>query len=313
MKGLELAKAYYNEYGKPMLESEFADILSFIAVGLCGSGSECYGCDDEISTDHDFEPGFCIFLPGEEIIDRKEAFRLERAYSKLPKEFMGYKRQTVNPVGGSRHGVIRLSEFLKDKTGREDGKLDTDQWLMIPEYALAESTNGEIFYDGRGELTAIREYLSKMPDDVRKKRLAGALIVMAQSGQYNYMRCIKHGETAAAQLAVFEFVKAAMQSVFLLNRRYMPYYKWSFRALCDLPLLSSLSDTFEFLITTENNGDLAETKYYIIEDIASNIISQLQEQQLTQAICGDLEKHAYSVNDGISDQYIRNLNIFHTV
>ncbi|MBQ7698721.1 MAG: DUF4037 domain-containing protein [Clostridia bacterium] len=313
MKGLELAKAYYENFGKSMLEADFADLLPLIAVGLCGSGSECYGYDDEISEDHDFEPGFCIFLPGEDVVDRKAAFQLERAYAKLPKEFMGHKRQSVSPVGGSRHGVIRINEFLKDKTGREDGKLDIDQWLLIPEYALSEVTNGGIFFDGSGKITKIREYLSDMPEDARKKRLAGALIVMAQSGQYNYMRCIKHGETAAAQLAVFEFTKAALNAVFLLNKRYMPYYKWSFKALRELPLLSSLSETLEFLLTTENNADLAETKYYIIEDIASTVISALQDQGLTEAICGDLEKHAYSVNDGIKDQYVRNLNIFHTV
>jgi hypothetical protein len=313
MKGLELSRRYYNEYGKPMLESGFPELMPYIAVGLCGSGSECFGYDDEISQDHDFEPGFCIFLPSEETVDRRAAFQLERAYAKLPKEFMGFKRQTVSPVGGSRHGVLRTNEFFREKTGSENGELETDAWLKIPEYALCEATNGEIFYDGKGDVTRIRDCLSKMPDDVRKKRLAGSLIVMAQSGQYNYNRCIKHNETAAAQLAVFEFVKASLGAVFLLNSVYMPYYKWSFRALSSLPVLSSLHDTLEFLMTSENTESLAETKYYIIEDIASSVIAVLQDQNLTDAVCGDLEKHAYSVNDKINDPYIRNLNIFYTV
>ena len=313
MKGLELSKLYYNEYGKPMLQSDFPELLPYIAVGLCGSGSECYGYDDGISQDHDFEPGFCIFLPGEDVVDRRAAFQLERAYAKLPREFTGFKRQTVSPVGGSRHGVIRYGEYFKEKVGSPDGTLEADAWLKIPEYALCEAVNGEIFYDGKGDMTRIREYLSKMPDDVRKKRLAGNLIVMAQSGQYNYNRCIKHGETAAAQLAVFEFVKAALCTIFLLNNRYMPYYKWCFRALSALPVLSELHDTLEFLMTTENTESLAETKYYIIEDIASSVITELQNQKLTDAICGDLEKHAYSVNDKTDDPNIRNLNIFYTV
>ncbi len=296
-----------------MLESGFPELMPYIAVGLCGSGSECFGYDDEISQDHDFEPGFCIFLPSEETVDRRAAFQLERAYAKLPKEFMGFKRQTVSPVGGSRHGVLRTNEFFREKTGSENGELETDAWLKIPEYALCEATNGEIFYDGKGDVTRIRDCLSKMPDDVRKKRLAGSLIVMAQSGQYNYNRCIKHNETAAAQLAVFEFVKASLGAVFLLNSVYMPYYKWSFRALSSLPVLSSLHDTLEFLMTSENTESLAETKYYIIEDIASSVIAVLQDQNLTDAVCGDLEKHAYSVNDKINDPYIRNLNIFYTV
>ena len=296
-----------------MLESAFPELLPVVSAGLCGSGSECCGYDDEISRDHDFEPGFCIFLPDENTVDRKTAFALERAYAKLPKEYMGLTRQAVSPVGGSRHGVIRLSEFLTEKVGSPDGVLTLDRWLKIPQYALCEATNGEIFFDGGGILTDIRKRLSSMPEDVLKKRLAGNLLVMAQAGQYNYMRCISHGETGAAQLAVAEFGKAGFEVIFLLNGRYMPYYKWSFRALRELPLLSSAAEAFEFLLTTENTQDLSETKYFMIEEIASSVITVLQEREMTKAICGDLEKHAYSVNDSIEDPNIRNLNIFYTV
>ena len=68
MKGLELSRKYYEECFKELLFTEFADLSKKVAVGLCGSGSECYGFDDEISTDHDFEPGFIIFVPSEDVI-----------------------------------------------------------------------------------------------------------------------------------------------------------------------------------------------------------------------------------------------------
>ena len=100
MKGLELSEKYYLEYGAPMLQKDFPDLASIIAIGLCGSGSECFGFDDDLSTDHDFEPGFCIFIPDEEVIDEKTFFLLEKAYSTLPKEFMGYKRNATTAVGG---------------------------------------------------------------------------------------------------------------------------------------------------------------------------------------------------------------------
>lgn len=313
MKGLEISRAYYEEYGKPMLRERFPELLPYLAAGLAGSGSECYGYDDEVSRDHDFEPGFSLFLPGEDVVDRKSAFALERAYAALPKEFMGLRRAVISPVGGARHGVIRTADFLKDKTGTKDGKLSLTQWLSLPDYSLSEAVNGEIFEDRFGEFTAIRERLRHRPEDVRYKKLAGNLLLMAQSGQYNYQRCLMHGETGAAQLAAVEFVKSAMAVTFLLNDAYQPYYKWSFRAMRDLIRLPLMADLLEFLLTTDNEGETSREKYGVMEGIAADVIEELQAQNLTQAVCGDLEKHAYSVNDRIADAQIRNMHILAAV
>ena len=306
MKGLEISRKFYEQYGKPMLE-EFADLKGLLAVGLCGSGSECFGYDDEISADHDYEPGFCIFVP--ENLDSRREFQLERAYSRLPKEFMGLKRSPLSPVGGNRHGVLHTAEFFMDKTGTTDGKLTAGQWFSVPDSALAEAVNGEIFEDQLGEVTEIRQRISRMPEDVRLKKLAAHLLNMGQAGQYNYLRCVRRGEGAAAQLAAVEFVKSTLQTVFLLNRRYMPYYKWSFRALRDLPLLSDLYEPLEFLLTSDNGTKTAGPKAEIIEDIAAMILQELHRQEITRATCGSLETHAYSVNDFIRDNDIRNRHI----
>lgn len=309
MQGLEISRNFYREYGEPMLREQFPELLDRIAVGLTGSGSECYGFDDDVSRDHDFEAGFCIFLPGEDKVDRRCAFLLERAYSKLPKEYAGLKRIVISPVGGNRHGVIRREDFFTDKVGAADGKLSDAQWLSIPEYALCEAVNGEVFYDGDGEFTAIREALGRYPEDIRRKKLAGNILLMAQSGQYNYRRCLAHGESGAAQLAVNAFVESAMSCVFLLNGRYKPYYKWSFRAMRSLELLWHLADSFEFLLTGENTVENAEVKTDVIEDICALVVGVLKDQGLTDAVCGDLEKHAYSVNDSVGDAAIRNMHI----
>ena len=310
MKGLELAERYYRAFGESMIREQFPEWEGQIAVGLTGSGSECYGYDDSISADHDFGPEFCLFLPGEEILDRKTAFRLERAYAKLPSEFEGYTRQKLGPAGGQRHGVFRREEYFREKLGCVPEEMTAEDWLRLPDWALAEAVNGKIFRDDAGEMTRSREILRDMPEDVRRKRLAGHLLMMAQSGQYNYRRCLKHGETGAAQLAAGEFVNHTMSTLFLLEKKVRPYYKWSFRALKELPGGEDAARSLEWLLTTENGPEIAEDKYFCMEGIASDVIDRLQEQGITQAVCGDLEKHAYSVNDSIADNAIRNMNIF---
>ncbi len=313
MKGLELSQQFYEQYGVPMLEEDFPGVVGLVAVGLAGSGSECFGYDDEISRDHDFEPGFCIFVPDEGIVDNKTFFELERAYSKLPREFMGYTRSLSDPVGGKRHGVIRISDFFAARVGAPDGRLSDKDWFLVPEQSLAEVTNGRIFRDDSGEFTRIRQDLSYLPDNVRLKKLAGNLLNMAQAGQYNYNRCIGRGETAAAQLAAAEFVKSTLNAVFLLNRAYIPYYKWCFRALRDLPLLSQLYDRLEYLISNGNTDEQAMEKVMVIEDICSQIADELRTQELTTYLGTELEGHAYSVNNKITDGHIRNLHILYGV
>lgn len=313
MKGLELAERFYLEYGVPMIRDSFPELEGLIAVGLAGSGSECLGFDDEASQDHDFEPGFCLFLPEEELVDSRSAFALERAYAKLPKEFLGYKRSCLSPVGGNRHGVIRISDFLESKIGSPSGVLALRDWFFVPEQSLAEVTDGKLFRDDFGHFTAIRNELAYMPEDVRLKKLAGELLVMGQSGQYNFPRCLSRGDTAAAQLSVFEFVKSSMHVIFLLNKVYMPYYKWSFRALRELPILSELYEPMEYLISSGNTHTDAEKKKLIEERICADVISVLTSEKLTKFRGSQMEGHAYSVNDGISDPQIRNLHILYAV
>ncbi len=313
MNGLELSRAFYEECGKPMLESQFPHLLPYLAVGVFGSGSECLGYDDDISRDHDFEPGFRILLPDEGTVNRRNEFLLERAYAKLPKSYGGVARAALSPVGGARHGVTRMSEFFGNTVGAPDGRLNMRQWLALPEEALLEATNGAVFFDGWGEVSRIRVALSHFPEDVRRKRLAGQLLLMGQSGQYNYPRCLAHGESAAAQLAAIEFVKSALSAFFLLNRRYQPYYKWCFRALRALPCGARLAQALEYLLTTANDDALRAQKIAVIEQIAAETVALLRDQGLSGAAGDELERHAYAVNDRIADAELRNLHILAAV
>lgn len=79
-----------------------------------------------------------------------------------------------------------------------------------------------------------------------------------------------------------------------------------------LSLLSIEAELLEYLMTSDNDEN-AEEKYNVIEGIAADVIDELITQGLTEAVCGDLEKHAYSVNDSIEDAQLRNLHILAAV
>ncbi len=308
MKGLEISKRYYLEYGKPMLEELFFDVIDRIAVGLAGEGSECLGFDDEISKDHDFDAGFCLWIT--ESDEQEFGFRLERAYSKLPKEFMGLKRSIVSPVGGNRHGVITVERFYTRFLGEPTAPDSIRRWLYTPSSSLLAASNGEVFADQLGAFSSVREtLLSGYPEDIRRKKLAAHTVFMAQSGQYNYLRCLKRGELGAAQLSVFEFVKHTISAIYLLNNKYEPFYKWAYRGLMGLPVLGHIGDALQALTELDNISANVMTKKEIIEDISNLLIQEFYAQNLSRAVCTDLEKHAYSILDGVCDVTLRNMHI----
>lgn len=307
MKGIEISEIFFNEYGKKMLES-FADLLPRAAAGVAGEGSECLFYDDEISRDHDFDAGFSIWLTEED--EEKFGFALSRAYAKLPKEFMGIKRQILAPAGGDRRGVCTINAFYRKFTGENGAPSDLFRWLSLPSHALLSASNGKVFFDNYGKFTEIRNIIKKgYPEDVRRKKLAANLALMAQSGQYNYRRCVSRGETGAAQLAVCEFVRRAISAIYLINNKYEPFYKWAFRGMRDLPSLKELEIPLAGLIETDNGKKRAEQKLEIIEDVNASIIRELNALNLSAANGEGLEMHAFSVTDGIKNAEIRNLHI----
>ena len=301
MKGLEEAKALYEAHGAEMIHTQFPELEGRIAVGLAGHGSECFGFDDELSRDHDFEPGFCLWLTDED--DLAFGTRLSHAY----RELVAGAPAERSALGEKKLGVIRSSDFYRRYTGCSGAPESPEHWLALPSYALAEATNGEVWRDDLGEFSAVREtLLHGMPEDVRRKKIAARAVSMAQSGQYNYARCLAHGEAGAAQLALTEFVRSACSMAFLLNRAHEPYYKWCFRAMERLERLSELKEALEFLLVGENDSTLRQG---VVEDICTQVIKELRRQGLTDSSSDYLEAHAFEVQERIESHTLRSMHI----
>ena len=281
---------------------------SFAAAGMAGGGSECFGYDDAVSRDHDFEAGFTLWLNDE--AEAEHGFKLMRAYGRLPREFMGVRRQAESVYFSSRWGVQTIGGFFERTIGLREAPQNWRQWFYTPEHSLACATNGSVFTDEPGEFTSVREQLLHgMPQDVRLKKLAGNLASAAQSGQYNYWRCILHGETGAAQVTIAEFADKISRVILSLGGRYAPYYKWRFRALREVPMGESAAQTLSYLLETGNGEKQAKEKRDMIERLCAEVIGELKSRGLSESGSDYLEQHAFAVNEKITLREIRSLHI----
>ncbi len=294
-KGLDLCEAFYHEYGEPMLRSHFPAYLPFIAAGMVGEGSECLGFDDEISRDHDFGPGFCLFLT--DSVYEEIGEELQAEYDRLPTTYMGITRR-VSPKAPRRVGVFKIGEFYERLTGFADVPTTNSQWLYMEDYRLAAATSGRVFRDDLGEFTRIRKgLLAHYPKDVRLKKIAREAALIAQSGQYNYSRMLRRGDKVTAQVALGEFMKHTMAIVYLLNRKYAPFYKWMHKGMEKLPILAVIGDILN-AIPDMMIGD--ERIPQTIEIIVSLIIDEMKKQSLTTGDDNYLDHHTDNILHGIT-------------
>ncbi len=306
MKTLDAAEKFFQETALELLQQELPETLNVLAAGLSGRGSECFGYDDELSCDHDHELGFGIYLTRAD--EQKYGFALERFYHRLRKDFLiGKNANQSSRFGGLEHGVIIIEDYFERHLGYPGAPQDFRQWLYTPEYAFAEAVNGRVFFDKLQLWSDLRRTIAEnMPEDVRIKKLAARCVIAAQSGQYNFSRCMKRGEKGAAMLALNEFVKNIISMVFLLNRKFAPYYKWQFRALGGLPRLAELKTPLEDLLFKE---ETFEVKRQQIEDIAQIVIGELFLQDLSSSSSDYLEDHALELMKNIRSREIAGLHI----
>lgn len=319
MKGLELAEKYYNEVGSPMLESKFTAYLPRFAVGLVGEGSECLGFDDEISQDHDFGPGFCIWLNRSDY--EEIGASLQKAYASLPAEFAGFSARLNTAQAGARVGVFEIHSFYAAFIGDEQPPESLKRWLYLPEDKLAAVTSGKVFADNLGEFSAIRKaLLNYYPEPVRIKKIAARAAKMAQSGQYNYARCMRRGDAVASRLALDEFIRSAISMMYLLNHTYMPYYKWMFRGMKGFSVLSNVQPLIAELALV---GDTSQAwqephkpnwnpyvnnddkRVRLIERICAEVVGELKKQGLTTLDDAFLEAHTAQIMSHVADDGLR--------
>lgn len=292
-----------------MIRKQFSGITERIATGLVGYGSECFGFDDEISRDHDYGPSFCIWLPRE--VYRQYGEQMQAAYDALPKEFMGCAARVEEEQGKGRVGVLCMEDFYLGILGRDSVPGTAEEWFAVAEPALATATNGAVFEDPCGKFTEIREgLLAYYPREVWLKKLAESLARAAQAGQYNYARAMKRGERIAAEIALTEFVKEAMQIVYLLNKKYAPFYKWMHRGMKALAVCSEIGDMLSLLYQIPDPAaawegvtptdylyrlNTEDGRVLVIEAVCNVLVQTLNEMGLSDRQDNFLQNHVEEI------------------
>ncbi len=305
MRGLDLCRIFFETHGRPMIQKYFFDFHHRIAAGMVGEGSECLGFDDRISRDHDWGPGFCLWLDDQDFDEIGGS--LQSAYDRLPRVFMGYDRRPGRLSDG-KVGVLRISDFYRRFTGLPHAPETLLQWVRQSDEYLCACTSGQVFDDPLGRFSKIRRILLNFyPEDVRLFKIACRCAACARSGQYNFMRCIKRGEFFAAAWALHEFCLDLMGLVFLLKRKFSPFFKWRHRAVKNLGSLGqSVHDSVGELLQPRKD----EERQSIMERLSTSVIVELKNQGLSDSNSDFLLDHGLSIRNRISDAGLRHRDIW---
>ncbi|MGL4858239.1 MAG: tetratricopeptide repeat protein [Enterobacteriaceae bacterium] len=300
--GLGLSQRYFESICFPVLQRVFPDDIKRMAFGLVGEGSECWGFDDVISQDHDFGPQVMIWLTDADYARLGE--RVQKVFAMLPRAFEGFELHESH-WGQGRTGVFSIGDFYARYLGLLQPPQTLAQWQRLPEHHLATATNGRVFYDPLGEFTRFREQLLHFyPEDVRLKKMAACCMQIAQSGQYNYARLLKRNERVALHACGTEFIEAGISLIFLLNKRYRPFYKWMHRALKQLPILGHFSfQLFNDFVTAP-----VEQCPELIETFCAVVINELKRLQLSTVESDFLLDHGPAILQNIQDHTLKHSN-----
>ncbi len=301
-------RRFYDNYVAELIHSRFAEYEDRIAVGIAGEGSDCFGYDDELSRDHDFGTGVCLWLTDEDM--KRFGYSLSIAYNELVDSV---ERSYLTDRIRERRGVMRIHDFysniLNIDCDTKNCRLTDDEWYRLDHTCLKTAVNGEVFRDDPGVFTAFRQYLlDYYPDRVWKIRIAEQLHKYASSFQINYARCMTRRDIVAAELCRAQGLQSAMELFFLLKREYPPYYKWTYRALTELDEEGVFSAKIQELAQEHIRPEAWEgTRYHpnrlnykdrlvsLSEEIASEIDEMLAEKGLIKVRGRYLEYHVNQV------------------
>ena len=312
ISNLDKSRIFYESSGKQMIETLFPEYADRIAVGLVGEGSDCFEFDDEISMDHDYDIGFCMWLTETDF--QKIGNALQEAYSNLI---------TSNSRLKFRRGVFSINEFY-------NGLLETNynfeadfslDYSIIQESSLAAATNGQVFQDSLGIFSKIRkQLLDYYPENIWRKKLAQSIHEFSQYAQSNYARMMARKDSITSMICIGKAIESVLDMIYLLEKKYAPYYKWKKKGLEHSSIGKKIIPILEEITKLPNQKYVWESVRYssasihtedanigLFEQIAEMILKELKRRQLVSGNDSFLESYIKQILEGRNMDIINNI------
>lgn len=272
MKGLAIAEAFFNEWGRPNLQHHFPELGQRFAAGRL-QGSDVLGADDEISRDHCWGPQFWLFLSADDFLTFGEEIS-SKLNALAPNPWRGFR---LAGGGDQAVRVTSIPQWFADHVGSSSLPSSVADWNPHYESALYFLRHGAVWFDGSGELSRWRAAWARYPEEVRLKRLKEECFRAWHHGEYNFVqRMVRRRDPLAVALAVGEFTLGVMRLRFLLQGDFAPYWKWLAHEFRKLPGSGYYDEQLRLVVADGDFGPRAEA--------VKAICARLRDEMMTAGV-----------------------------
>ena len=234
--GLELNRGFYFDVVAPLMREHFPGLM--YSAGLVGHGSDVISFDSPTSVDHDWGPRLHMFFSNLDFVNSKPAVD-EMLRNKLPYQYKGFPTHFEEGDRYRKHvpklkksgTVDHLFEFwtvqsyFKHYLGFDVSKRPLlRDWLLFPQQALIEVTNGQLFHDDLN-IEKTRRDFHYYPDDIWKYMMQSQWAKIIDEFQMQ-ARAGEEGDVLGSKVIAARQIYNIIFMTFLLERRYVPYAKW---------------------------------------------------------------------------------------